>query len=110
MNDLDLCYLPGHAAIEKFKTGKLSPRDILNAQIARAGATNPAVNAFTDTYHDEAMAQARAAEVVYAKNPDQARPLEGLTLAVKDSQALAGKRSSLGSLIYQNNVATNTSS
>ena len=109
MNDLDLCYLPGHAAIEKFKTGKLSPRDILNAQIARAGATNPAVNAFTDTYHDEAMAQARAAEVVYAKNPDQARPLEGLTLAVKDSQALAGKRSTLGSLIYQNNVATNTS-
>jgi Asp-tRNA(Asn)/Glu-tRNA(Gln) amidotransferase A subunit family amidase len=108
MSDLDLCYRPGHVAIKQFKSGALSPVDILNTQIDRAEAVNPAVNAFTDTYYDEAMDQAIAAEKIYSTRPDQARPLEGLTLAVKDSQNLAGKRSTLGSLIYKDNIAVNT--
>ena len=108
MDDLDLCYLPGYRALELFRTRKLSPVELVQAQIRRAEAVNPAVNAFTDSYFDEALDRARVAESAYAKNDTRLRPLEGLTLAVKDSHDLAGKRTTHASLPHRDNVATST--
>jgi Asp-tRNA(Asn)/Glu-tRNA(Gln) amidotransferase A subunit family amidase len=109
MSDLDLCYMPGFLLQEQFRARKLSPVELLEAQIRRAEAVNPAVNAYTDTYYDEAMAQARLAEKVFAGKHGPVRPLEGLTLAVKDSQALKGKRTTQGSLAYRDDVAPENS-
>ena len=109
MNDLDLCYLPGYQAQALFKTGQLSPVDLLKAQIKRTEKVNPEINAFTDTYFEAALEQAREAEKLFKQRKREPRPLEGLTLAIKDNQDLAGKRTTHGSLIYHDNIADKNS-
>ena len=108
MDDLDLCYLPGYKAIELFRAGRLSPVELLQAQIDRIGHVNSRVNAFTDTYFDEALDLARKAEATYRKTAGRPRALEGLTLAIKDNQDVAGKRTTHTSLVHSTNVATTT--
>jgi amidase len=101
----DLCYLSATQALDLFKARKLSPVELLSAYISRAEAVEPAINAFTDTYFDEAMAEAKAAEQRYMSGDAQAlRPLEGLPVAVKDAQRVAGKRTTYGSAILADNV------
>ena len=107
MNDLDLGYLPGHAALRLFGERRLSPVEVLEAQIRRAERVNPRINAFTDNYFDEALEQARRAEAAYSGGGTP-RPLEGLTLVVKDSQNVAGKRTTHACLAYHDNVAPDT--
>lgn len=106
MRDLDLCYSPGYRLQAMFKARTLSPVEVLEAQIRRAEALNPIVNAYTDCYYDEAREQARAAERRFSTRHGSIRPLEGLTLAVKDHHDLAGKRTTHGSLVHQDEVAT----
>ena len=98
----ELCYLSAGEAIARFTDGSLSPVDVLQAQIARSERVEPQVNAFTETWFDEALAQAKAAEQRYRRG-DQ-RPLEGLTLAVKDEFKLAGKRRTSASLVYRDQI------
>ena len=109
MSDLDLCYMPGFISQELFKARKLSPVELLEAQIKRAESVNAKINAYTDTYYEEAMAQARRAESAFAQKNNTTRPLEGLTLAVKDSQALMGKRTTHGSIAYKDEIAVENS-
>jgi Asp-tRNA(Asn)/Glu-tRNA(Gln) amidotransferase A subunit family amidase len=109
MSDLELCYMPGFLQQQEFRARSLSPVEVLQAQIRRAEAVNPAVNAWTDTYYDEAMVVARQAEKAFAGKRGPVRPLEGLTLAVKDNQALEGKRTTQASLLYENDVASKNS-
>ena len=107
MDDLDLCYLPGHRALELFRRRELSPVDVLQAQIRRHEAVGDLLNAFTETYFDEALEQARTAEARYSGGGTP-RPLEGLTLGVKDSHDLAGRKTTHGCLAFRDNVATDT--
>jgi Asp-tRNA(Asn)/Glu-tRNA(Gln) amidotransferase A subunit family amidase len=104
--DLELCYLPAREQLAKFTSGELSPVEALEAQIERAAAVEPTINAFTDTYFDEALVQAHSAAERYARGT--ARPLEGIALAVKDEMPVAGQRNTEGSLIYRDRVETET--
>ncbi len=106
MADLDLCYLSAAEALALFRARKLSPLELLQAQIARAQAVEPAVNALAWTFFDQALDTARQAERRYGEG--SARPLEGLTLAVKEDTAVAGRPQSFGSLIFEHNIATAT--
>ncbi len=105
MVDLELCYLPATRQLELFRRKALSPLEVLQAQIARAEAVEPALNAFTDSFFDQAIGEARRAEQLYATRPDEARPLEGLSLAVKDEMPVKGQRNTQGSLIYKDDIA-----
>jgi len=109
VSDLDLCYLPGHEALELFKRRALSPVELLCAQIARAEAVGSQLNAYTDSYFEEALDQARQAEIAYGKADGGLRALEGLTLAVKDSHDVKGKRTTHGSVLHADNIADATS-
>lgn len=104
MNDIELCYLPATEALSLFRRRALSPVELMQALIRRAEAVNPGINAFADTYYDEAMAKARLAEEQYASDSATPRPLEGLPVAVKDAQRIAGKRTTYGSLIFKDNI------
>ncbi len=104
MSNDDLCYLSATAALKLFKSRKLSPRELLAALIARGERVNPAVNCFADCYFDEAMVEARAAEARYMKRGAKLAPLDGIPLAVKDAQRVAGKRTTHGSLIFKDSV------
>jgi Asp-tRNA(Asn)/Glu-tRNA(Gln) amidotransferase A subunit family amidase len=98
--------MPAHRQLELFRTGALSPVAVLDAQIARAEAVEPQVNAFAFTFFDAARKQAKQAEQLYATHPEKARPLEGLTVGIKDEMDVAGQPNTCGSLIYKDEIAT----
>ena len=98
----ELAYISAQEALILFKQKKLSPVELLDAVLTRADAVNPSINAFTDTYFEDAFRQAKLSEDRYAKG--SALPLDGLPLAVKDAQRVAGQRTTHGSLIFMNNV------
>ena len=101
MTDTDICYLPATKALALFKSRKLSPVDLVQALIARAGRVNPAINCLADRCFDEALEQARRSEARYMARDAETAPLDGIPLAVKDAQRVAGKRTTQGSLIFK---------
>lgn len=99
MSDSDLCYISGVEAIRLFRSRALSPVELMQAVIAQTERVNPRVNALTYSFFDRALAEARLAEARYRNGT--ARPLEGLSLVVKDSTALAGEITTYGSKVYE---------
>lgn len=108
MSAVELSYLTATDALRRFRDKSLSPVELVQAQLARIAATQDSVNAFSFIYAEEALAKAREAEAKYAAGDDRLRPLEGLPVAIKDENNIAGKVTSFGSLIYKDNVATST--
>lgn len=108
MSDDDLAYLSATEALTLFKAKKLSPVEHLDAQIARAAATEPKINAIVADRYDKAMDQARKAEAKYASGA-RTRALEGLAVAIKDESTLKGERTTNGSLLMRDYVAEATS-
>jgi amidase len=95
-----LAFMPATQQIELFKQGKISPVDVLNAQIAQYKKTNKKVNAVTYTYFDSALMQAKIAEQRYKDKTN--RPLEGITVGIKDEHYDKGWKVTQGSLIHKN--------
>ncbi len=91
----ELCALSAAQVLDRFKSQVLSPVEYLDALIARTAAVNPVINAYTETYFEEARDQARLAEARYGDGT--ARALEGLPVAVKDVHSWAGKHTTQGS-------------
>jgi len=106
MNDVH--YLSAIEALTLFKARKLSPVDLVKAVIDRAEEVEPTINAFAQTFFDEAMAQARVAEARYAGSGDQPRALEGLLVAVKEEAPIVGHKNTLGSLALRDVIADHT--
>lgn len=79
-----------------FRARTLSPVELLEAIVERAGEVEPEVNAFAETMYEAARAEAKIAEERYLAGAQ--RPLEGLPLAAKEAQALEGHVTSEGLL------------
>ena len=107
MTDSELAYLTASEALARFADRSLSPVELMDAVIARAEATEPTVNAICFARYDEARAEAQAAEARWRDGT--ARPLEGIPTAIKDETPVAGQPWSMGSLVYQDLVAEETS-
>jgi aspartyl-tRNA(Asn)/glutamyl-tRNA(Gln) amidotransferase subunit A len=80
-----------------FAKRELSPVELIDK-----AAEHAELGAFVTLTLEDARAQARAAERAYARG--EARPLEGLTLAVKDLYDTAGVRTTYGSRIFADHV------
>jgi Asp-tRNA(Asn)/Glu-tRNA(Gln) amidotransferase A subunit family amidase len=87
-----------------FARKEISPVEYMESLIARAEALDPRINAFGDTYFDDALDAARRAEVTYTSRSRPPRPLEGLPVAVKDEALVAGQRTTNGSLLLENQM------
>jgi Asp-tRNA(Asn)/Glu-tRNA(Gln) amidotransferase A subunit family amidase len=98
----DLPYLPAAEALALFRARELSPAELMAAVIERV---EPAINAFAETFYEQAMSAARAAQERYAKAGEPPRPLEGIPVAVKEEAPIAGQRNTLGSLPLRDEVA-----
>lgn len=76
----------------------------MQAVIAQSEVWEPRINAFSHTYFDEALAEARASESRYAKGAP-CGVLDGLPLAMKDEIDVAGQPVTEGSLLYKDRMA-----
>jgi amidase len=102
--DLDLCYMTATEAIEQFRSGALSPVDLVDAVIARSEAVNPRLNAYTYTFYNRAREQARAAAERY-RGGREGRPLEGVPIVIKDYHDVAGEITTRGSRMFEHYVS-----
>ncbi|WP_433225650.1 amidase [Microtetraspora malaysiensis] len=99
----DLAYLPATEALRLFRSRELSPVELMTAVIERAEAVEPQVNALSERTFEEALLQAKQAERAYRDGAP--RSLEGLPVATKDEQPIAGRLATDGSLAYADHVA-----
>jgi len=106
---MELHYLSATEALSMFRKRELSPVELMQAVIARAEDVNPHVNALCHTFFDQAIEQARRAEARYASRTQEARPLEGIPLGVKEHEPIAGQPWTSASLINKDDVADETS-
>ncbi len=96
MSKQELVFLSANEVLALFRSGELSPVDLLDAIIERAEAIESTVNPFADKYFDEAKHRAKKSEESYRAGT--ARPLEGVPLLIKDSSPIKGIRATVGSL------------
>jgi Asp-tRNA(Asn)/Glu-tRNA(Gln) amidotransferase A subunit family amidase len=102
----ELACLPIARLVAAYKSGELKPHALVAAQLARIRDHNPAINALVGIEEEAAIAAAEAAESRYRSTT--ARPLEGITVAIKEAHRFAGRVSSAGSLTHDGRVDTNS--
>ena len=107
MTSCDLSYTGAVDALRLFRTRKLSPVELMDAVIARAGQVAPTVNPFSQTFFDQAREQAVRAEARYASGA-RTRALEGLPLAIKDEETIKGLPASSGSIAFRDQIGEET--
>jgi aspartyl-tRNA(Asn)/glutamyl-tRNA(Gln) amidotransferase subunit A len=89
---------------ETLRSGTASPTELMDAVLARIDEANPALNAVVAMRDRDALRhEARAATERIAR--DEARPLEGIPLGVKDLEDAAGLVTSQGSIPFRDQVA-----
>lgn len=103
----DLAYLSAAAALAMFRDRELSPVELMTAVIARAEEVEPRINAHAEQTFEQAMAAAKEAEYAYRPGGSP-RPLEGLPVATKEEQPIAGRITCDGSLVFAEEVADTT--
>jgi aspartyl-tRNA(Asn)/glutamyl-tRNA(Gln) amidotransferase subunit A len=100
-----LPYLTAHETLDLFRSGDLSPVEKLESLIEQVENHDPAICAVVDRRYSEARVEARAAEQRYLGKGDAPRPLEGLCVAAKEEQPMAGRSWKQGSLALMDEVA-----
>ena len=97
---MDLCYAPAKQVARLIRSRKVSATEVMRAFIAQIERVNPKVNAIVTFLPEQALKQAKALD--RKKTPPG--PLAGLPIAFKDLVATKGIRTTLGSMVYQDNV------
>ncbi|MFH8462425.1 amidase [Streptomyces sp. NPDC017991] len=103
-----LHYLPATEALRLFRSRQLSPVDVMRAVVERAALLEPSVNAFAEQMFDKALRAAAGAEQRYRPGASP-RPLEGLPVAAKEEQPIAGHTVTDGTLLRPSYPARETS-
>ncbi|MFB9930924.1 amidase [Amycolatopsis halotolerans] len=102
-----LHYLSAVEALRLFRARELSPVELMRAVVERAGRVEPDVNAFAEEMFEQALRAAAVAEKQYAPG-GRPRPLEGLPVAAKEEQPLAGHPVTDGTLLRPPRLARET--
>ncbi|HMK12011.1 MAG TPA: amidase, partial [Acidimicrobiales bacterium] len=105
----DLHYLSATEALAAFRAKTLSPVELMEAVLARADEVDGAVNALCHRFDERALDQSRQAEARYLGRGEPPRPLEGIPMAVKEEEAVAGEPWTQGSLLYKDTIAPHSS-
>lgn len=95
----ELAYMSAEELVPLFRARKLSPVEVLKAQIARFEAVGKKTNSVTYTHFDSALKQAKESEKRYANGT--ARELEGITVGIKDEHHDKGWIVTQGSLLMK---------
>lgn len=87
------------------RTKEISPVSVVEAVLQRIEALQPTVNAFVTVTADEAREAARRAEAAVMAG-ERIGPLHGVPFSVKDLLFTKGARTTMGSLIFADQVPT----
>jgi aspartyl-tRNA(Asn)/glutamyl-tRNA(Gln) amidotransferase subunit A len=87
----------------QIRTKEMSPVVVVDTMLQRIEALQPTVNAFITVTADEARAAARRAEAAVMAG-DRLGPLHGVPFSVKDLLFTKNVRTTMGSLIFANQV------
>lgn len=92
---------------EAVRRKELSPEEITDHYLRRIERLNGEVGAFFTVTADLARSEAEKATkaVTQAGDPDLLPPLTGIPVPIKDLNMVAGVRQTLGSVVYEDNVA-----
>ena len=101
----DLAYLSATDALGLFRERRLSPVELFDAVVARADEVEPDVNSLVHRDFDRAREAAKQAEKRYMGVGPAPRPLEGLTVAIKEDEPIEGEPWTQGSLILKDEIA-----
>ena len=101
MSNSDLAYLPATEMARLIRRKELSSVDLVQAALDRIDEVDPALNSFCFTFPEEALEKARAAEAAVLAEDDLG-PLHGVPFAIKDVTPTKGKRTTMGSYVYEN--------
>src|SRR5204862_3155523 len=99
----NLRWVPAQKQLELFRSGAVSATEVLRAQMERCESEGPHINVITYSHFDEALSAARESETRYRSG--KARPLEGITVAVKDEFDRDGWTVTSGSRLQAARVA-----
>jgi amidase len=92
----DITLWPTYRQAAAIAKGELASRELLDAQLARIEATNPALNAVVSLDAERARAAAAAADDAVARG-ESIGPLHGVPVTLKDAYDVAGWTSTGGS-------------
>jgi len=98
----DLPALSAVALLDEFRTGGLSPVEVVDAVAGRIAAVDAGLGGFTALCLERARDEARAAEEAWRCG--EARPLEGIPFGVKDLFDTEGVRTAYGSPMFADHV------
>lgn len=101
--DTDLCFASATELRALYRRREASPREVLDAVLARVDAVNPKLNAYVTLARESAVNAAVAATEAIAKNAEL-RPLHGIPVSIKDLTPTKGIRTTYGSKIYEDHV------
>jgi amidase len=96
----DICFASARKLARLLRARKLSATEVMHAFIAQIERVNPQVNAIVTFLPEQALKEAKALDRKKGEKP----PLAGLPIAYKDLVATKGIRTTLGSLVYKDNV------
>jgi aspartyl-tRNA(Asn)/glutamyl-tRNA(Gln) amidotransferase subunit A len=95
----DVTLLPAHVLAAEISARRLSPIALIEATIAKISAMNPKLNAFVETYFDDARLAAEGADKAIRAG-HAVGPLHGIPIALKDLVELDGRIVTGGSKIW----------
>ncbi len=102
--NLELAYMSAGEQLKLFRQKKLSPVEVLQAQLRLTEQRGKLVNCVTFLHPEEALAQARESERRWQQGT--ARALEGVTVALKDENTRKGWIVTAGSKVFKDRVMT----
>ncbi|MFI7743753.1 amidase [Kocuria rhizosphaericola] len=103
--DTSLLELSARELSAAIRQRSVSAREVLDAHFARIDAVNPAVNAVVTQVREAAQqAAARADELTAATPAEELPPLHGVPMTHKDTHAVRGVRTTLGSPLFADHV------
>ena len=103
MSSDDLCFKTATELAGLIRERTISSREVMEAHLRRIEAENPRVNAIVTLVADQALEAADAADAAMPRG-GPIGPLHGLPIAVKDSHATRGIRTTQGSPIHADDV------
>jgi aspartyl-tRNA(Asn)/glutamyl-tRNA(Gln) amidotransferase subunit A len=103
----DVTLLPAHVLAAEISERRLSPVALIEAVIAKITAQEPALQAFVETYFDDARLAAEGADKAIRAG-HAVGPLHGIPIALKDLVELDGRIVTGGSKVWSTRRATRT--